>query len=144
MHGQLGTLLLEDIPYIKRTVFCSRFQLIKNLDVSIATKSLPLYLKPSIKIKIKQQPSNKSKENNLKSITEKKYQELKKTISIYLCTKQQKIKICPLLKIFKSRELRGGLDHRHELSNHGLAVLFLRLNTCLLSYIHPFQLEEIE
>ena len=46
MHGQLGTLLLEDILYFKSTVFYSRYQLTKNPDVSIGTKSLPLYSKP--------------------------------------------------------------------------------------------------
>ena len=46
MHDQLGTLILEEILRFKSTVFCSRFQLIKNPDVSIATKSLPLYSKP--------------------------------------------------------------------------------------------------
>ena len=75
MHGELGTLLLEYIPYFKSTVFCSIFQLIKNPDVSIATKSLPLYSKPSIKRK--QHPSNKSKENNLKSINKEKASSMK-------------------------------------------------------------------
>ena len=58
--------------------------------------------------------------------------------------KAKERKICPLLKIFKSRELRGGLDYKHEISNHGLAVLFLKLNTCLLSYNHPSQPEDVE
>ena len=53
-------------------------------------------------------------------------------------------KNCPLLNIFNLRELAGGLDYRHETSNHGLALLFFKLNTCLLSYIHPFQHEEVE
>ena len=57
---------------------------------------------------------------------------------------KEKKKIFPLLNIFNLRELEGGLDYRHETSNHGLALLFLQLNTCLLSYIHPFQPEEVE
>ena len=57
---------------------------------------------------------------------------------------KEKKKFCPLLNIFNLRELEGGLDYRHEISNHGLAVLFLRLNTCLLSYSHPFQPKEVE
>ena len=71
------------------------------------------------------------------SIKEKQHQ------FIYLHSKKKE-KFFPLLKIFKSRELKGGLDHRHEISNHGLAMLFLRLKTCLLSYSHPFQPEEVE
>ena len=51
------------------TVFCSRFQLIKNPDVSIATKSLPLYSKinktsnKAFKIKENNIQSNKSKQH---------------------------------------------------------------------------------
>ena len=81
MHGQLRTLLLEDILYFKSTVFCSRFQLIKNPDVSIATKSLPLYSK----IKGTSNKAFKSKENNIKA--------LKKNKPIYLCTKQEEKKM---------------------------------------------------
>ena len=65
MHSQLGTLLLEDILCLN-PILCSRFQLTKNPDVSIATKSLPLYSRP--KLKRKQYQSSKSKENSLKSI----------------------------------------------------------------------------
>ena len=43
------------------TVFCSRFQLIKNPDVSIATKSLPLYSK----IKRTSNKAFKTTENNI-------------------------------------------------------------------------------
>ena len=50
----------------------------------------------------------------------------------------------PLMNIFNLRELEGGLDYRHETSNHGLGVLFLKLKACLLSYSHPFQPEAIE
>ena len=50
----------------------------------------------------------------------------------------------PALKNLQSNKLRGGLDYRHEISNHGLAVLFLKFNTCLLSYSHPFKPEEVE
>ena len=57
---------------------------------------------------------------------------------------KRKKKFRPLLKKFKSRELKGGLDHRHEISNHGLAVLFLKLNTCLLSYNRLLHPEEVE
>ena len=48
------------------------------------------------------------------------------------------------LKKIRSRELKGGMDHRHEISNHGLAGLVLKLNTCLLSYNHLLQPEEVE
>ena len=44
----------------------------------------------------------------------------------------------------KSRELKGGLDHRDGIPNHGLAALLLKLNTCLQSYNHPLQPEEVE
>ena len=77
------------------TVFCSRFQLIKNPDVSIAT-NVCLFIQ-------NQRNSNQAlnlKENNIKAVnqkkttstqqTKKKHQALKKTISIYLCTKQRK------------------------------------------------------
>ena len=67
MHDQLGTLLLEDILYFKNTVFCSRFQLIKNPDVSITTKSFPLYSK----IKRTGNKAFKSKENSIKSNNQK-------------------------------------------------------------------------
>ena len=50
------------------TVFCSIFQLIKNPDVSIATKILPLYSK----IKRTSNKAFKSKENSLKSNHKKK------------------------------------------------------------------------
>ena len=70
---------------------------------------------------------------------------IKENNTIYLCTKQkEKKKFCPLLNIFNLRELEGGLDYRHAISNHGLAALFLQLNTCLLSYIHLFQPGEVE
>ena len=128
MHGELGIMLLEDIPYFKSTVFCSRFQLIKNTDVSIATKILPLYSKPSIKRK--QHPRNKSKENNLKASK-------KNNINLFMYKAKEKEKV-PALKNLQSNKLRGGLDYRHKISNHGLAGLFLQLNTCLQSYIHPF------
>ena len=52
--------------------------------------------------------------------------------------------ISPTPKKFKSRELKGGLDHRHEISNHGLALLFLKLNTCLQSYSHLLQPKEVK
>ena len=97
------------------------------------------------KLNEKQHQSYKSKENSLKSINkENSIKALKKNKSIYLCTKQKKRKNCPLLKIFNPRELRGGLDYRHEISNHGLAMLFLKLNTCLLSYSHPSQPKQVE
>ena len=51
---------------------------------------------------------------------------------------------CPLLKIFNHGELRGGLNNRNELFNHDIAVLFLKLNTCLLFYNHFLQPEEVE
>ena len=57
---------------------------------------------------------------------------------------KEKKKICSLLNIFNLRDLKGGLDYRYETSNHGLALLILKLNTCLLSYIHPSQPEEVE
>ena len=57
---------------------------------------------------------------------------------------KEKKKICPLLNIFNLRELEGGIDYRHETSNHGLALLFLKLNTCLQSYIHLHHPEEVE
>ena len=58
--------------------------------------------------------------------------------------KAKERKIFPTPKKFKSRELKGGLDHRHEISNHGLAGLVLKLNPCLLSYNHLLQPEEVE
>ena len=57
---------------------------------------------------------------------------------------KEKKKFFPLLNIFNLRELEGGLDYRHETSNHDLALLFLKLNTCLLSYSHPSPPEEVE
>jgi len=60
---------------------------------------------------------------------------------MYKATEKKKV---PALKNLQSNELRDGMDYRHEISNHGLAMLFLQLNTCLLSYIHPFQPEEVE
>ena len=44
---------------------------------------------------------------------------------------KEKKKNFPLLNIFNLRELEGGMDYRHETSNHGLALLFLKLNPCL-------------
>ena len=57
---------------------------------------------------------------------------------------KEKKKNFPLLNICYLRELEGGLDYRHETSNHGLALLCLKLNTCLQSYIHPFHPEGVE
>ena len=70
-------------------VFCSIFQLIKNPDVSIATKSLPLYAK----IKRTSNKAFKTKENNIQS-NKSKQTALKKNNSIYLCTKQKEKKMC--------------------------------------------------
>ena len=64
------------------TIFCSRFQLINNPDVSIATKSLPLYSK----IKRTSNRAFKTKENIIQS-NKSKQTALKKNNSIYLCTK---------------------------------------------------------
>ena len=66
--------------------------------------------------------------------------------TIYLCKKQKKEKNFPLLKkyFFKSRELKGGLENRHGISNHGLAGIVFKLNTCLLSYNHLLQPKEVE
>ena len=91
MHYQLGTLLLEDILYFKSTVFYSRFQLTKNPDVSIATKSLPLYSKPKEQL-IKQ----KNKIASNQTIKRRQHQSLiKENKSIYLCTQQKKRKNLP-------------------------------------------------
>ena len=65
--------------------------------------------------------------------------------TIYLCTKHQKRKTyCPPLKIFNHNELKDGLNHRYEIPNHGLSVLFLKLNTCLQFYNHLSQPEGVE
>ena len=53
-------------------------------------------------------------------------------------------KDCPLLKIFNPRESRGGLDCRHEISNHGLDVLFSKSKPCPLVYSHLYQPEEVK
>ena len=45
---------------------------------------------------------------------------------------------------FKSRESTGGLENRHGISNHGLAVLFLKLNACSQFYNHLSQPKEFE
>ena len=45
---------------------------------------------------------------------------------------------------FKSRESKGGLENRHGISNHGLAALFLKLNTCSQFYNRLSQPEEFE
>ena len=100
-------------------------------------------LQPKVRLFIQKQSS---KENSIKSNNQKKTtsKHQRKTISIYLCTKQKKKKKVPALKNLQPNKLRGGLDYRHKISNHGLAGLFLQLNTCLQSYIHPFQPEEVE
>ena len=69
------------------TVFCSRFQLIKNSDVSIATKNFPLYSKP----KRTTNKAVKIKKTTSKQYTKERHQALKKKTSIYLCTKEKKI-----------------------------------------------------
>ena len=102
-------------------------------------------LQPKVCLFIQKKQS--SKENSIKSNNQKettsKHQ--RKTTSIYLCTKQKiRKKKVPTLKNLQSNKLRGGLDYRHKISNHGLALLFLQLNPCLLSYIHPFQPEGVE
>ena len=81
------------------TVFCSRFQLIKNSDVSIATKNFPLYSKPkrttnkAVKINLSSIKSNNQKENSIKA--------LKKNNIIYVQGKKKRKEIvCPPLKIF--------------------------------------------
>ena len=84
------------------TVFCSRFQLIKNPDVSIATKILPLYSK----IKRTSNKAFKTKENSIQS-NKSKQTALNKNNSIYLCTKQKKKKCVPALKNLQSTELKG-------------------------------------
>ena len=81
------------------TVFCSRFQLIKNPDVSIATKSLPLYSK----IKRTSNKAFKSKENSIKSNNQKEnsIKSLKKNNIIYVQgKKKRKENVGPPLKIF--------------------------------------------
>ena len=81
------------------TVVCSRFQLIKNLDVSIATKSFPLYSK----IKRTSNKAFKSKENSIKSNNqkEKSIKALKKNNIIYVQGKKKiKENVCLPLKIF--------------------------------------------
>ena len=45
---------------------------------------------------------------------------------------------------FKSRELKGGMENRHGIYNHGLAMLFLKLNTCSQFHNHLLQPEEFE
>ena len=83
----------------QNTVFFSRFQLIKNPDVSIATKSLPLYSK----IKITSNKAFKSKENNIKSNNKKEnnIKALKKNNIIYVQSKKKrKENVYPPLKIF--------------------------------------------
>ena len=94
-------------------------------------------LQPKVCLFIQKQSNKENiiKSNNQKKTTSKHQ---RKTTSIYLCTKQQEKKKMPTLKNLQSNELRGGLDYRHEISNHGLAVIFLQLNTCLLSYSHLF------
>ena len=81
------------------TVFCSRFQLIKNSDVSIATKNFPLYSKPkrttNKAVKIKKAASNQiiKKENSIKA--------LKKNNIIYVQgKKKRKENVYLPLKIF--------------------------------------------
>ena len=121
-------------------VFCLRYQLLKNPDVSIATKSLPLYSKPKEQL-IKQK--NKIASNH--TIKRRQHQSLiKENKSIYLCTQLKKRENLPTLKNLPSNKLRGGMDYRHKISNYGLAGLFLQLNTCLQSYIHLHHPEEVE
>ena len=99
MHGQLGTLLLEAILCFRSTTLYPRFQLTKNPDVSIATKSLPLYSK----IKRTSNKAFKSKENNIKSNNQKEnsIKALKKNNIIYVQgKKKRKENVCPPLKIF--------------------------------------------
>ena len=86
-------------------------------------------------------------ENNIKSNNQKEKRQGTKEHKINLFmykAKKRKEKYCPLLKIFNHGELRGGMNYKHELFNHDLAVLFLKLNTCLLSYNHLLQPEEDE
>ena len=61
MHCQSGTLLLEDILSFKTQSFAQDFKLIKNPDVPLATKSLPLYSK-----------QQHSKNNSIKSNNQRK------------------------------------------------------------------------
>ena len=87
-------------------VFCSRFQLIKNPDVSIATKSFPLYSK----IKRTSNKAFKSKENSIKSNNQKEnsIKALNKNSIIYVQgKKKRKENVCPPLKILQSNELKG-------------------------------------
>ena len=60
---------------------------------------------------------------------------------MYKAKEKEKV---PALKNLQSNKLRGGLDYRHKISNHGLARLFFQLNTCLQSYIHLHHPEEVE
>ena len=88
----------------QRTVIFSIFQLIKNPDVSITTKSLPLYSK----IKRTSNKAFKTKENNIQS-NKSKQTTLKKNNSIYLCTRQKenKRRCGPSLKNLQPNELTG-------------------------------------
>ena len=79
-----------------------------------------------------------SKGNSIKSNNQKKQHQF-----IYVQSKRKRKKV-PALKNLQSNKLRGGLDYRHKISNHGLAGLFLQLNTCLQSYIHLHHPQEIE
>ena len=45
-------------------------------------------------------------------------------------------KLLPTPEIFNHDELKDGLNHRYEIPNHGLSVLFLKLNTCPQFYNH--------
>ena len=57
---------------------------------------------------------------------------------------KEKKNYCPPLKIFNHEELKDGLNNRNESFNHDRAVLFLKLNTCLLFYNNFLQPEEVE
>ena len=57
---------------------------------------------------------------------------------------KEKKNYCPPLKIFNYEQLKDGLNNRNELFNHDIAMLFLKLNTCLLFYNHLLQPEEVE
>ena len=96
--------------------------------------------------KTKWNASKATMENNIKSNNQtENIKALKNAKSIYLCTKQKERKIIAhSWKSFNHGELRGGMNNRDELFNHDLAVLFLKLNTCLLSYNRLLQPEEVE
>ena len=100
MHGQLGTLLLEDILCFKYSLLL-KILVNKNPDVSIATKGLPLYSKN----KRTSNKAFKSKENNIKSNNKKEnnIKALKKNNIIYVQGKRkEKKKVCLPLENLQS------------------------------------------